>query len=132
MRPTDRYWELCQTINDSWGFQHTDTNFKSPHQLLCTFCDCLSMGGNLLLDFGPREDGTIPDEEVAVLKEFGRWTKKHKEAIYGTRAGIPAEHFKAIRRSIRPAISSISISPIVPMARWKSRDWSIASIASGW
>lgn len=94
VRPTDRYWELCQTINDSWGFQHTDTNFKSPHQLLCTFCDCLSMGGNLLLDFGPREDGSIPDEEVAVLKEFGRWTKKHKEAIYGTRAGLPAEHFQ--------------------------------------
>lgn len=94
VRPADRYWELCQTMNDSWGYQHTDHNFKTPYQLLRTFCDCLSMGGNLLLDFGPREDGTIPDEEVAILKEFGRWTKKHKEAIYGTRAGIPTEHFQ--------------------------------------
>lgn len=94
VRPKDRYWELCMTMNDSWGFQHTDTNFKTPFILLRTFVDCLSMGGNMLMDIGPREDGTIPDEEVAILKEFGRWTSKHKEAIYDTRAGIPNEHFQ--------------------------------------
>ncbi|NLI36028.1 MAG: alpha-L-fucosidase [Bacteroidales bacterium] len=94
VRPKDRYWELCMTMNDSWGFQHTDTNFKSPFILLRTFVDCLSMNGNMLMDIGPREDGTIPDEEVAILKEFGRWTSKHKEAIYDTRAGIPNEHFQ--------------------------------------
>ena len=94
VRPQDKYWELCMTMNDSWGYQHSDTNYKSPFILLRTFVDCLSMGGNLLLDIGPKEDGTIPDEQVAVLKEFGRWTKKHKEAIYDTRAGIPAEHFQ--------------------------------------
>ncbi len=94
VRPKDRYWELCMTMNDSWGFQHTDTNFKTPFILLRTFVDCLSMGGNMLMDIGPREDGTIPDEEVAILKEFGRWTSKHREAIYNTRAGIPNEHFQ--------------------------------------
>lgn len=94
VRPTSKYWELCMTMNDSWGYQPTDTNFKTPQMLLRTFVDCLSNGGNLLLDIGPREDGTIPDEEVAILKEFGRWTNKHKEAIYDTRAGIPAEHFQ--------------------------------------
>ena len=92
VRPADRYWELCYTINDSWGFQHTDLNFKTPQMVLKTFVDCLSMGGNLLLDIGPRADGTIPEEEVAVLQELGRWTRKHKEAVYGTRAGIPAGH----------------------------------------
>lgn len=94
VRPKDRYWELCMTMNDSWGFQHTDKNFKTPFILLRTFVDCLSMGGNMLMDIGPREDGTIPDEEVAILKEFGRWTQKHKEAVYDTRAGIPTEHFQ--------------------------------------
>ncbi|WP_455674300.1 alpha-L-fucosidase [Phocaeicola sp.] len=94
VRPQDKYWELCMTMNDSWGYQHTDSNYKSPFILLRTFVDCLSMGGNLLLDIGPKEDGTIPEEQVAILKEFGRWTKKHKEAIYETRAGIPAEHFQ--------------------------------------
>ena len=94
VRPKDKYWELCMTMNDSWGFQHADTNYKTPHILLRTFVDCLSMGGNLLLDIGPKEDGTIPEEQVAILKEFGRWIKKHKEAVYETRAGIQAEHFQ--------------------------------------
>lgn len=94
VRPKDKHWELCMTMNDSWGYQHADTNYKSPFILLRTFVDCLSMGGNLLMDIGPKEDGTIADEQVAILKEFGRWTKKHKEAIYNTRAGIPNEHFQ--------------------------------------
>lgn len=94
VRPEDKYWELCMTMNDSWGYQHTDSNYKSPYILIRTFVDCLSMGGNLLLDIGPKEDGSIPEEQIAVLKEFGRWTKKHKEAIYETRAGIPTEHFQ--------------------------------------
>lgn len=80
-------------MNDSWGYQTDDHNFKSPQILLRTFVDCISKGGNLLLDFGPMADGTIPAPEVAILKAFGRWTSKHKEAIYGTRAGIPADHF---------------------------------------
>lgn len=92
-RPADRYWELCMTMNDSWGFQGNDHNYKTPNQVIRIFADCLAMGGNLLLDIGPKADGTIPDEQVAILKELGRWTSKHQEAIYGTRAGIPAEHF---------------------------------------
>ena len=94
VRPEEKYWELCMTMNDSWGYQHNDKNYKTPHMLLRTFVDCLSNGGNMLMDIGPKEDGTIPEEQIAVLKEFGRWTKKHKEAIYDTRAGIPAEHFQ--------------------------------------
>jgi len=93
-RPDSKYWELCMTMNDSWGYQPTDTNYKTPYMLLRTFVDCLSNGGNMLLDIGPKEDGTIPEEQKAILKEFGRWTAKHKEAIYETRAGIPAEHFQ--------------------------------------
>ena len=51
------------------------------------------MGGNLLLDIGPKEDGTIPPEQVNILQELGRWTRKHREAVYGTRAGIPKDYF---------------------------------------
>ena len=93
-RPQARWWETCMTINDSWGFRKKDLNFKSPFTVLCMLADCMSMGGNLLLDIGPRADGTIPQEEVALLKELGRWTAKHEEAVYGTRAGIPAGHVK--------------------------------------
>jgi alpha-L-fucosidase len=51
------------------------------------------MGGNLLLDIGPMQDGTIPEEQVEILKELGRWTKKHKDAIYGSNAGIPKDYY---------------------------------------
>ena len=83
------------TINDSWGFRKRDTDFKPIDTILRMLVDCMSMGGNLLLDIGPRADGTIPEEEVAILKELGQWTSKHAEAVYPTRAGIPAGHVQA-------------------------------------
>lgn len=88
-RPADKYWELCMTINDSWGYQQNDKNFKTPAQIISIFSECLSKGGNLLLDIGPKADGTIPREETDVLKELGKWTARHSEAVYGTRAGLP-------------------------------------------
>lgn len=95
VKPQLEWWETCMTMNDSWGFRKDDHDYKSPMTLLRMFVDCISLGGNLLLDIGPRADGTIPDEEIALLKEFGRWTSKHAEAIYDTRAGIPAGHVAA-------------------------------------
>ncbi|PID95310.1 MAG: alpha-L-fucosidase [Bacteroidetes bacterium] len=92
-KPKDPYWELCLTMNDSWGFQHNDLNYKSANQIIRIFVDCIGMGGNLLLDIGPKADGTIPEEQVKILKELGRWTTKHKDAIYGTEAGIPLDHY---------------------------------------
>ena len=92
-KPGDEYWELCMTMNDSWGYQHNDKNYKSPNQVIRILVDCISMGGNLLLDIGPKADGSIPEEQIKILKELGRWTGKHAEAIYGTRAGIPADYF---------------------------------------
>ncbi|WP_167609265.1 alpha-L-fucosidase [Maribellus sediminis] len=92
-RPDSRYWELCMTTNDSWGYQHNDHNYKTPNQIIRILVETINKGGNLLLDIGPKSDGTIPEEQVTILKELGRWTNKHAEAIYGTRAGIPYEHF---------------------------------------
>ncbi|MBI9063929.1 MAG: alpha-L-fucosidase [Marinilabiliaceae bacterium] len=92
-RPHNPYWELCMTMNDSWGYQHNDHNYKSPFQMIRIFTECIGMGGNLLLDIGPKEDGSIPAEQLNILKEFGRWTTKHEEAIYGTRAGISQDNF---------------------------------------
>lgn len=91
--PASPYWELCMTTNDSWGYQGNDRNYKTANEVIRIFADCIGMGGNLLLDIGPREDGSIPQEQEAILKELGRWTRKHSEAIYGTRAGIPPDYF---------------------------------------
>jgi alpha-L-fucosidase len=92
-RPADKNWELCMTINDSWGYQGNDHNYKSPSQVVRIFAECIGMGGNLLLDIGPMADGTIPPEQAGVLRELGRWTSKHRQAIYGTVAGLPDGHF---------------------------------------
>lgn len=92
-RPEAPFWELCMTMNDSWGFQGNDNNYKTPNQIIRIFIDCLRLGGNLLLDIGPKADGTIPQEQVNILKELGRWTKKHQEAIYGTDAGIDTDYY---------------------------------------
>jgi len=92
-RPTTKEWELCMTSNDNWGYRSVDTNFKSPYQVISIFAECIGMGGNLLLDIGPRADGTIPEEEVNILKTLGRWNRKHEEAVFGTVGGLPPGHF---------------------------------------
>jgi alpha-L-fucosidase len=92
-RPDAKFWELCYTMNDSWGYQPFDKKYKSPNMIIRTLVDCISMGGNLLLDIGPKADGTIPEEQINILKQLGRWTHKHGAAIYGTRAGIPFANY---------------------------------------
>lgn len=91
-RPKFNWWELCMTTNDNWGFHH-DNNWKTPYEVISIFVDAVSNGGNLLLDMGPKEDGTIPEEQVNVLKELGAWNKRNGEAIFNTIGGIPQGHF---------------------------------------
>lgn len=92
--PKNKYWELCLTMNDSWGFQPNDHNYKSVDLIIRILADCISMGGNLLLDIGPKPDGTIPEVQFDILKETGKWITKHDEAIFGTLPGLPYGYFK--------------------------------------
>ena len=92
-KPVDPYWELCMTMNDSWGYQPNDTNYKTSRQIIQIFANVIGHGGNLLLDIGPKADGTIPAEQSQVLLDMGRWTQKHQEAIYGSQAGLPPGYF---------------------------------------
>ncbi|MFN4976840.1 MAG: alpha-L-fucosidase [Bacteroidota bacterium] len=92
-KPAYNWWELCMTINNNWGFQFRDTNWKKPNEIITLFADVVGSGGNLLLDIGPKEDGTIPKEQREVLVELGKWNKKHERAVFGTLAGIPQGHF---------------------------------------
>jgi alpha-L-fucosidase len=79
------YWQTDTSVsNRSWGYIENDT-FKSPEFIIHQLVDIVSKNGNLLLNVGPRSDGTIPDEVQQVLREVGAWLKANGEAIYGTR-----------------------------------------------
>jgi len=86
-------WELCMTINDNWGYRQSDNNYKSMNYIIRVFSECIGMGGNLLLDVGPMENGVITPVQTQILKDLGRWTSKNAEAIYSTRRGLPFGHF---------------------------------------
>ena len=79
------YWQTDTSVsNKSWGYIQDDT-FKSPEFIVHQLIDIVSKNGNLLLNIGPRSDGTIPDEVQRVLLDVGAWLDVNGEAIYGTR-----------------------------------------------
>jgi len=82
-----RPWETCMTINGSWGYNAGDQSYKSTDDLIRILVDVVSKGGNLLLNVGPRADGTIQPEFVERLKAVGEWLKANGESIYGTEGG---------------------------------------------
>jgi alpha-L-fucosidase len=78
------HWQTDTSISDkSWGYIEHDT-FKSPQFLVDQLIDIVSKNGNLLLNFGPKSDGTIPDEIRERLLAMGAWLKVDGDAIYGT------------------------------------------------
>ncbi|MCL8007097.1 alpha-L-fucosidase [Gelidibacter japonicus] len=92
VRP-DGAWEFCMTMNDNWGYFPSDTNYKPVSQIIRTFVEVIASGGNLLLNIGPKPDGTIGDKEMERLEALGEWVNKHESAVFGTKAGLPYGHF---------------------------------------
>ncbi len=80
-------WESCMTMNDTWGFKTSDTNWKSPQTLVRMLIETTSKGGNFLLNVGPTPEGLIPQASVERMGEMGRWMKANSRSIYGCGAG---------------------------------------------
>ncbi len=88
----DHVWEACWTVNHSWGFKKSDTNWKSTEVLVQKLIDINTKGGNLLLNVGPLADGSWPAKSIEQLQEMGAWNRAHAEAVYNAEfAAVPAQ-----------------------------------------
>lgn len=76
-------WESCLTMNRNWGYCRTDHLFKPGSLLICKLVECVSKGGNMILNVGPDARGNFPKESVQILQEFAAWMKRNGESIYG-------------------------------------------------
>ncbi len=85
--PGQRDWEACMTFNDiSWGYLDDKQALPyaySMHRILRMIHTCSAKGGNLLLNIGPRPDGSVPADAVKPLKEVGEWLRRNGECAYG-------------------------------------------------
>ena len=79
-----RAWETCMTMNDSWGYQKADDNWKTPKTIVRNLSTCAQGGGNYLLNIGPHGDGSIPEESVHILAAVGKWMQRYGPTIYAT------------------------------------------------
>jgi alpha-L-fucosidase len=84
-------WEVCATLNHTWGFKKHDHAWKSAGNLIRTLVESASKNANYLLNIGPDADGRVPAASVARLRAVGRWLKANGASIYGT-APSPFAH----------------------------------------
>ena len=75
-------WELCLTLNDNWGYTASDVNWKCSKDVIRTLVNCVSKGGNLMVNVGPDATGRIPLEAQNILREVGDWLELNGESIY--------------------------------------------------
>ena len=77
-----RAWESCMTMNESWGYQKADKDWKSSLTIVRNLITCAHDTGNYLLNIGPKPDGSVPEESVRILTEVGEWMDKNGPTIY--------------------------------------------------
>lgn len=115
----DVAWEACVTMNNHWGYCAADRHFKPASLLIRKLVECVSKGGNLLLNVGPDARGRIPEPSRQILSEIGAWMNKNGESIYGCgKAGLPKPEYGRITRKGNSLFFHILDAPIgyVPLS----------------
>lgn len=76
-------WELCTTMNNNWGYNPFDTDYKTSAMLIRKLVECVSKGGNMILNVGPDKNGRFNKKSCSLLDEIGSWLSVNGESIYG-------------------------------------------------
>ena len=92
-QPPDGLWEVCLTMNESWGYNTADNNYKSARDLVHTLCEIAGKGGNLLLNVSPMGDGRIPPAQQERLEAVAQWMSRYGESILNTQPGLEPWQF---------------------------------------
>ena len=96
-----RYWEAIPTTNESYGYHREDHSHKPGSHFVELLIGCVAKGGNLLLNVGPKPDGTIADVDYTILGKVGEWVQLNKEAIYGCgKSVLPSQSWGYVTQPI--------------------------------
>ena len=86
-------WETCLTMNESWGYNPSDGDYKSSRSLIHMLCEVASRGGNMLVNVSPMGSGELPPEQTERLDAVARWMDLHGESVVGTEPGLEPWQF---------------------------------------
>jgi alpha-L-fucosidase len=92
--PGDQGWEAIPTTNESYGYHKFDSSHKSIDHFIQLLAKAASRGGNLLMNIGPKGDGSFDKKDLNILNDIGQWMDKNGESIYGTMASpLPLQNW---------------------------------------
>ena len=112
----DVVWEACITMNQNWGYHEHDHFYKPAPMVVRKLVECVSKGGNLLINVGPDARGNIPPQSVAILEEVGRWMAANGRSIYGCgKAGIAKPDFGRYTRRGNTLYAHVTENTVGPV-----------------
>ncbi len=110
-------WELCTTMNNNWGYNPLDTAYKSSAMLIRKLVECVSKGGNMILNVGPDKNGRFNEQSCSLLDEIGSWLSLNGESIYGSgSAELPKPEWGWYTKKKDRIYAHILENPIGPLA----------------
>ncbi len=111
--PLGGRWETCMTMNESWGYNPTDTDYKSAAEILCTLVEVRSRGGNLLLNVSPTGDGSLPREQGERMAIVAGWMSRNGESVRDVKPGLePWQFYGPSTRSRSKTYAFLVMHPV--------------------